>query len=396
MISRVSERRAVAGCFLSTITQNAESKRFVRDFPLRVNDNLTNTSDWTLRVNRLFGCQQIVVRPSWIMRILILGAGAVGGFLASVFHGNGHEVSVLARGAHLAAIRKHGLRVRRHDGRMVCCPVIATDDPGAFGPQDLVITAVKAPALAGLLTQVAGLIRGGTPVITAMNGVFWWYGVGFNINGIDPDTRRLDPEGIIASLVPPDQAVGMVIHSTNQVIEPGLVQNRSPRNLLKIGSATPAGSSQFKPMLPALSAPGTRFELEGDLRRTMWRKLLRNLSSAPASVLTGGRAYDVLNDPDAQPVARALFLEGAAVAHSHGFYGLADDASRVFSPGSGAHQKPSMSQDIELGRPMEIDNILRIVQDFARQSGVPTPTLDVVVSLVILRARRAGCYPNFS
>ncbi len=328
------------------------------------------------------------------MRILILGAGAVGGFLASVFHGNGHEVGVLARGAHLAAIKKQGLRVRGHDGQMVCCPVTAADDPTAFGPQDLVVTAVKAPALAGLLTQGAALLQEGTPVITAMNGVFWWYGLEFDIAGIVPDTRRLDPEGVIASLVSPDQAVGMVIHSTNQVVEPGLVQNRSPRNRFIIGAATPAGASRIRPMLPALSAPGVRFELEDDLRRAMWHKLLRNLSSAPTSVLTGGQAYDVLNDPDAQPVARALFLEGAAVARSHGFDGLADDAAKVFSPGSGARQKPSMSQDVDLGRPMEIDNILRIVQDFARQSGVPTPTLDVVVGLVILRARLAGCYPT--
>lgn len=328
------------------------------------------------------------------MRILILGAGAVGGFLASVFHGNGHQVSVLARGAHLAAIKAHGLRVRSHDGKTVCCPVTATEDSGTLGPQDLVVTAVKAPALAGLLTKVAGLLQDGTPVITAMNGVFWWYGLGFDINGIVPDTRRLDPDGVIAALVSPDQAVGMVIHSTNQVIEPGLVQNRSPRNRFVIGAATQAGARQIEPMLRVLSAPDTVFELEDDLRRTMWHKLLRNLSSAPASVLTGGLAYDVLNDPDTKPVARALFLEGAAVARSHGFDGLADDVSKAFSPGSGARQKPSMSQDIDLGRPMEIDNILRIVQDFARQSGVPTPTLDVVIGLVILRARLAGCYPT--
>ena len=328
------------------------------------------------------------------MRVLIVGAGAVGGFLASVFHGNGHEVSVLARGAHLAAIKKQGLRVRRHDGQIVCCHVIATDDPSTFGPQDLVVTAVKAPALPGLLTQVEALLREGTPVITAMNGIFWWYSLGFDIDGMVPDTRRLDPEGTIASIVSPDQAVGMVIHSTNQVIEPGLVQNRSPRNRFIIGSATPAGASQIEPMLSVLAAPGARFELRDDLRRTMWHKLLRNLSSAPTSVLTGGQAFDVLNDPDAQPVARALFLEGAAVARSHGFDGFADEASNVFSPGSGAHQKPSMSQDIDLGRPVEIDNILRTVQDFARQADVPTPTLDVVVGLVILRARLAGCYPT--
>ena len=277
---------------------------------------------------------------------------------------------------------------------MVCCSVAATDNPATLGRQDLLITAVKAPALAGLLSQVSYLLQEGIPVITAMNGVFWWYSLDFDIDGIVPDTRRLDPEGAIASVVSRDQAVGMVIHSTNQVVEPGLVQNRSPHNRFVIGAATLAGASQVKPMLPVLSAPGAQFELEGDLRRAMWHKLLRNLSSAPTSVLTGGQAYDVLNDPNAQPVARALFLEGAAVARSHGFDGLADDAAKVFSPGSGAHQKPSMSQDIDLGRPVEIDNILRTVQDFARQSGVPTPTLDVVAGLVILRARLAGCYPT--
>lgn len=328
------------------------------------------------------------------MRILILGAGAVGGFLASVFHENGHEVSVLARGAHLAAIKSQGLRVRRHDGRIVICPVIATNDPTTLGLQDLVVTTVKAPGLPGLLSQIADILQSGTPVITAMNGVFWWYAHGLHIDGAIPNTSRLDPDGAIASHISPDQAVGMVIHSTNKVSEPGLVQNSSPRNRFVIGAATANGASKIKSMLPALSAPGTQFELEDDVRRTMWHKLLRNLSTAPGSVLTGGQAYDVINDPDAQFVSRALFLEGAAVARAHGFDGLAQDVTKVFAPGSGALQKPSMSQDVDLGRPMEVDNILRIVQDFARQLDIPTPTLDVVIGLVILRARIAGCYPS--
>lgn len=328
------------------------------------------------------------------MRILILGAGAVGGFLASVFHENGHEVSVLARGAHLAAIKSQGLRVRTHDERVLVCPIIATDDPSALGEQDLVVTTVKAPALPGLLSQISDILHRGTPVITAMNGVFWWYAHGLDIDGTTPNTTRLDPEGIIASHLSPDQAVGMVIHSTNKVSEPGLVQNSSPRNRFVIGAATANGASKIKSMLPELSIPGTQFEIEDDVRRTMWRKLLRNLSTAPGSVLTGGQAYDVINDPDAQCISRALFLEGAAVARAHGFGGLEEDVTKVFSPGSGARQKPSMSQDVDLGRPMEIDNILRIVQDFARQLDIPTPTLDTVIGLVILRARIAGCYPS--
>ena len=330
------------------------------------------------------------------MRILILGAGAVGGFLASVFHENGHEVSVLARGAHLAAIKSQGLRVCRHDGRSLTCPVIATDDPSTLGIQDLVVTTVKAPGLPDLLAQIANILQSGTPVITALNGVFWWYAHGLEIGGAVPNTSRLDPDGVIASHISPDQAVGMVIHSTNKVSEPGLVQNSSARNRFVIGAATTKGASKIKSMLPTLSAPGTQFEFENDVRRTMWRKLLRNLSTAPGSVLTGGEAYDVINDPDAQFVSRALFLEGAAVASAHGFDGLAQDVSKVYSPGSGARQKPSMSQDVDLGRPMEIDSILRIVQDFARQVNIPTPTLDTVIGLVILRARIAGCYPAVS
>ncbi|MBW4709737.1 2-dehydropantoate 2-reductase [Roseobacter sp. YSTF-M11] len=327
------------------------------------------------------------------MRILVLGAGAVGGFLAGGFHENGHAVSVLARGTHLAAIKAHGLRVRHADGREICCNVTATDDPRELGDQDLIVTTVKAPALAGVLAACEPLLRRGMPVVTAMNGVFWWYGTGFAGAGQPPDCARLDPDGTLARLVPADQAVGMVIHSTNQVVEPGLIQNRSARNRFVIGAATRAGADRIEAMLPSLQGPGTRFEFERDLRRTMWHKLLRNLSSAPASVLTGGMAYQVLNDPDAQPVARALFLEGAAVARAHGFDGLGDDVARVFAPGAGAHQKPSMSQDVDLGRPMEIDTMLRIVQDFGRQTGVPTPTLDVVIGLVILRARLAGGYP---
>ncbi|WP_299739929.1 ketopantoate reductase family protein [uncultured Roseobacter sp.] len=330
------------------------------------------------------------------MRILVLGAGAVGGFLAGVFHEKGHDVSVLARGPHLAAIKSGGLRVRNPDGHVITCAVTATDTPGDLGPQDLILTTLKAPALAGVLTSCAHLLRRGTPVITAMNGVFWWYGTGFSAGGQTPDCTRLDPDGTLANLVPADQAVGMVIHSTNQVLEPGLIQNRSARNRFVIGAATPAGADQIRAMLPSLQTPSARFELEYDLRRPMWHKLLRNLSTAPASVLTGGMAYEVLNDPDTKPVARALFLEGAAVAQAHGFDGLSDDVDKVFAPGAGAHQKPSMSQDVDLGRPMEIDTLLRIVQDFGRQAGVPTPTLDVVIGLVILRARLAGGYPQAS
>lgn len=326
------------------------------------------------------------------MKIMIVGAGATGGFLASRLHEGGHKVSIVARGAHLDAIKVGGLRLRRLDKPETVSFIPASSDPCELGAQDLIVTTVKAPALPGLLTQMAPIIDDDTSVITAMNGVFWWYGEGLEINGTQPDTRRLDPGKKIASTLAVKHTMGVVIHSTNQVIEPGIVQNRSAHNRFVIGSPDATGFARGKELATALNVPGMEVAFDENIRHVMWRKLLRNLTTAPTSVLTNAKAYDVINDPDAQIVARALFLEGCAVAKAHGYDGLALEEDQVFKKGGGAHQKPSMSQDLDLKRPMEIDNILRVVQDFARQANLPVPTLDTVISLVLLRARLAGCY----
>lgn len=327
------------------------------------------------------------------MRIMIVGAGAIGGFLACQLQDGGHEVSVVARGPHLDAIKANGLRLRSVDATEKTVHLNASDTPETLGSQDLIITTVKAPALPDILKKIRPVIDFGTPVITAMNGVFWWYGRGLDVSGSSPDTSRLDPNGDIAAMLPIEQTMGVVIHSTNEVVEPGIIQNRSSKNRFVLGPATPEENDLAGELAARLTVPGVQFETVENIRLTMWRKLLRNLSTAPSSVLTGGEAYDVLNDNHARNVARVLFLEGAAVAAAHGFTGLDHDVDQVFRSGAGARQKPSMCQDYDLKRPMEIDNILRIVQDFGRQCGVNTPTLDTVVALVILRARLAGCYP---
>lgn len=327
------------------------------------------------------------------MRVMIVGAGAIGGFLAAKIHQGGHEVCVVARGPHLAAIQADGLRLRTPDGAEIIAKVAADEEPERFGPQDLVITTLKAPALPSMLPRLAGALAAGAPLAAAMNGVFWWYGHGLKVGGEEVDTRRLDPDGVLAA-IPLQRTMGIVIHSTNEVVAPGVVQNRSANNRFVIGGPTAESMATAVTIADALSGPGLAMVADADIRRVMWRKLLRNLSSAPASVLTGGEAYDVLNDPDVRRVAQALFAEGAAVAAAHGFSGLAQEAPDVFRASVGARQKPSMSQDVDRGRPMEIDTILRSVQDFARQCAVPTPTLDTVVALVLLRARLVGAYPH--
>lgn len=326
------------------------------------------------------------------MRIGIVGAGAVGGYLAARLAAAGHSVALVARGAHLAAIRERGLTLDAPDG-LLTVRVEASDRPAELGPQDLVITSAKTPALPQLVAGIGPLLGETTPIVTAMNGVFWWYGHGFRPGGRAPSTARLDPEGRLAATIPAARALGMIVYSSNEVTAPGVVKNSSARNRYLVGAADPAGLDRAEAVAGALGGAGFAVEATADIRRAMWTKLVRNLSTAPLAVLTGATAAAIIDDPDVAGVGRGLFLEGAAVAAAHGFDGLADEADAVFTKGGGAAQKPSMLQDLERGRPLEIDSMLRIVQDFARDCGIATPTLDAVVALVVLRARTAGLYP---
>ncbi len=328
------------------------------------------------------------------MRIAIIGAGAIGGFLANRLAAR-HTVTVLARGAHLAAIQADGLRLISIDGAESVARVAATDDPDALGPQDLLISTLKAPALPAVLTRLQPTLRDGVPLIAALNGVFWWYGAGLTVNGEQPDTSRLDPDGCLGALIPPDQALGMVIYSASTVVAPGVIQNGTPFNRYTIGAATAAGHPRAESLADDLAVPGVEFSASDDIRRVMWRKLLLNLTTAPTSILTGADAYTIFEDADARSVAQALFYEGVAIAAAHGFTDLADPA-RIFQPDLHPRHVPSIRQDYERGRPMEIDTIIRVIQDFARQADIPTPVLDVLVPLVILSARAAGTYPPAS
>lgn len=325
------------------------------------------------------------------MRIAILGAGATGGLWAGALAEAGHDVSVLVRGPHLAAIAADGLCLRDASGHDTVIRLHATDVPAQLGPQDVLITTLKAPALASVIRELPDALRG-LPTIMAMNGVFWWYGIGFRPQGMPVDCTLLDPGAMLAGLLDPAQVQGAVIYATNQVIAPGVVQNRSASNRFAIGG--PVSSDLSQSLATRLTTVRAEVAVAEDIRHQMWHKLLRNLSSAPISVLTGARVREINGNSDTAQLARALFLEGAAVAASHGFTGLADEVETVIGPGKGALQVPSMRQDFDLGRPMEIDSMLRIVQQFARAAGVATPGLDTVLPLIVLAAQTAGCYPR--
>lgn len=344
------------------------------------------------------------------MRICVFGAGAVGGYLAARLGHAGREVSVVARGPHLEAIRRDGLRLITPDEDLLTRP-LASDDPAELGRQDLVIVTAKAPALPQLAHSIGPLLGEATPVAFAMNGVQWWYGHGFAPGGRALDLARLDPDGALHRAIGPERALGMIVYSPNEVVEPGVVRNRRSNNRFVLGdpdaearqrSASSAGSSTGRPdgasarvtaLVDALSGAGFEVEATDDIRRAMWQKLVRNVSTGPLCVLTGARTDQIVADPATRAVARALVSDALAVAAVHGFE-LGIDPEGVTAPGSRPEHKPSLLQDLERGRPMEIDAMLGAVADFAAQAGIPTPTLGMVLALLTMRARVAGGGPQ--
>ena len=326
------------------------------------------------------------------MKICIYGAGAVGGHLAVRLARAGNEVSVVARGAHLEAMRARGLTLML-GGEKLTAPVRASDDPAALGPQDVVITTVKAPALAGIADKLPALFGRDTPVVFALNGIPWWYFHGAPARPNRPDLGFLDPGGALARHVGLARAIGCVIYSANAVIEPGVIQNNSPHNSFVLGEPDGTVTPRVTRLAEAIKAAGLEAPVRENLRPELWSKLLNNAAQAPLCCLLE-RDLSVIGRPDMFALAKAIMLEAIAAAGSDGIELGGDVDKRFRSVASGSTHKPSMLQDLELGRAMEIDVILVAIQRFAQAAGIPTPHLDTATALLIEKARALGCYGN--
>lgn len=324
------------------------------------------------------------------MRIGIVGAGAVGGFLAGHLARAGTEVALLARGPHLAALRERGLTVESRGERWTVHPV-ASDRAADLGEVDAVVVTAKAPALPAIATAIAPMLGAGTPVVCAMNGIPWWYDHGRP--GAESRTiARLDPEGAIWRGIGPERAIGCVVDCPSQVAEPGLVRHVAPRpGALTLGEPAGGRSDRVQRLAAAIEAAGVRAPIAADIRAALWAKLFVNISRSPLAVLTGCSERQLAEDPGTLDVTMAIMREAQAVARSHGLE-VAIDEARQSDPRMRSEHRSSMLQDWDLGRPMEIDGIVRAVQDFARAAGVATPAIDTVSALLVAKARAAGTY----
>jgi 2-dehydropantoate 2-reductase len=322
------------------------------------------------------------------MRICIFGAGAVGSHFAVRLALAGHEVSCVMRGPHLAAMKAGGLTLRAGDAKFNA-KVNASDDPAALGPQDLVVSTLKATGVASLASGLKPLLGNDTPIIFAQNGIPWWYDIGLPADHpAPPDLSFLDPGGRLRAAIPKERIIGGVIFSSNEVIEPGLVQNLSPdRNMLLIGECDDRSSERIATLRAMLAEASIASPRTAQIRETIWAKLLTNMSMSVLCLLTGQTARAVRDEPALQHVIPRLLEEANAVAQS-----CIPAVKRVTRSGPAPEHKPSILQDYELGRVMEIDALVRAPAAFARAAGLSTPMLDLIAGLAIRKARDKGLY----
>ena len=328
------------------------------------------------------------------MRICVFGAGAIGGNFAARLAEAGNEVSVVARGAHLEAIRAKGLTLLAGDKKIVA-RVHASDRPADLGPQDAVISTLKATALGDLAGSVAPLLGPDTPVVFAQNGIPWWYGHGLaKSRPAAPDLSMLDPGGALAKSVGLHRALGGTISSPNHVVEPGVVANEIPdRNVLCVGEIDDRPSQRVGMLRAALKGAGISSPDTTDIRYDIWHKLMANLTGLTVALILG-QPSSVQKTPLVNRMCRRAHAEALAVAAAHGV--VLDDSPDVRYGPKRVYfdHRPSILQDYDLGRPMEIEAIVRAPVAFARSAGIDTPTLDALESVAVTLAASKGLYAH--
>jgi 2-dehydropantoate 2-reductase len=322
------------------------------------------------------------------MRICIFGAGAVGSHLAVRLALAGHDVACVMRGPHLEAVKAKGLTLRVGDAEF-SARVKASDDPAELGPQDVVISTLKATGVSSLATGLRPLLRDDTPIVFAQNGIPWWYDIGLAADHPPaPDLGFLDPGGRLRAAVPKDRIIGGVIFSSNEIVEPGVAENLSPdRNLLLIGECDDRASERIERLRTALDEASIGSPPVARIRETIWSKLLTNMSMSVLCLLTGQTARAVRDDPALRDVVPRLLDEANSIGQS-----CFPDVKRISRSGPAPNHKPSILQDYELGRALEIDVLVRAPAAFARAAGLATPMLDLMAALAIRQARDKGLY----
>jgi len=323
------------------------------------------------------------------MRICIYGAGAIGGYLGVQLSLAGHDVTLIARGPHLEAMRANGLKLLIGDEERVAHPR-CTGDPSEAGPQDYVIVTLKAHSVPRVVDAMQPLLGPDTAVVSAVNGVPWWYF--YKLEGPWEDRRieSVDPGGVQWDGIGPERAIGCVVYPACDVPEPGVIRHISG-DRFTLGEPGGEKTERVVQLGKAMVDAGFKAPVR-NIRDEIWVKLWGNLCFNPISALTEATLDVVASEPGTRTVARAMMLEAQAIGEKLGVRFKVDVDKRIDGAAAVGAHRTSMLQDLTLGRPMEIDALVTAVQEMGRLVEIPTPTIDVVLSLVQQRGRVAGCY----
>ena len=324
------------------------------------------------------------------MKIAIFGAGAIGGFLGAKLAAAGAEVTVIARGPHLAAMQANGVTLRTAEGETVVHPRCVGSAAEA-GIQDYVFVTLKAHSLPAAAPDIARMMGPDSALVTGINGVPYWYFYGLDGPYRDRRVENVDPGGKLWDVLPPAQAIGCVVYPAAEVPEPGVIQH-TYGDRFSLGEPDGSRSPRVEALSKALIAAGLKAPVRPKIRDEIWVKLWGNLCYNPISVLTGATLDIITTRPDLRATCRAMMAEAQTVAGALGVrFAITlekrlDGASEV-----GAH-KTSMLQDLERGRPLEIDALLGAVVELGEATGHAMPACELVLSLARERGRQAGCY----
>lgn len=325
------------------------------------------------------------------MKICVYGAGAIGGYLAVELASSGQEVCVVARGAHLKAIQEHGLKLLVH-GREKVARVPAAEDPSVFGVQDVVICALKAHQAYDCAAAFAPLMGPATAVLTAMNGIPWWYFYraggrfeGHHLESVDPGGRQWNA-------FQPHRAVGCVVEPACEVTAPGVIVHHDLNRFI-LGEPDGSRSTRVLQLSKALTEAGFDAPVRDNIRWNIWLKLWGNVCLNPISALTGATLDRIIGEPALRALCKTMMLETKTVNEALGVQIPESMVERRLAvAGSLSGHKMSMLQDLERGRRLEIDALVTAVQELGRLTGVATPVVDAVLALIQGRARAAGLY----
>ncbi|WP_299955532.1 2-dehydropantoate 2-reductase [uncultured Roseobacter sp.] len=324
------------------------------------------------------------------MKICIFGAGAIGGYMGVKLAQAGADVSLVARGPHLAAMQQNGLTLIE-DGQETTVPVTASDDANALGPQDYVIVTLKAHSVPAVVPMMQPLIADHTTIVSGVNGVPWWYFhkiggplEGTRVQSVDPGDAQWNGFG-------PDRVLGCVVYPAAEVSTPGTIRHIEG-NRFSLGEPDGSKSDRAQALSKALMAAGLKAPVRPRLRDEIWVKLWGNLSFNPISALTHATLDVLCTDPGTRAVARGMMVEAQQIGEALGVKFPIDVERRIDGGAAVGAHRTSMLQDLDAGRPMEIDALVRSVQELGRITQTPTPTIDTVLALIQLRGRTAGLY----